>query len=61
MRILGGLLVLFFYFWLIQPGKFWGFMEEHELNIQRRMDIESADYSGAGANKNHDPRPPGSS
>ncbi|CAA2976751.1 Hypothetical predicted protein [Olea europaea subsp. europaea] len=35
--------------------------EEKELFGERRMAIETRDYSGTGANNRHDPRPPGSS
>ncbi|XP_054803982.1 uncharacterized protein LOC129307127 [Prosopis cineraria] len=27
--------------------------------IERRMDLETQDYGGTGANKDHDPKPPG--
>lgn len=27
--------------------------------IEGRMDLETADYSGVGANPEHDPKPPG--
>ncbi|CDO98561.1 unnamed protein product [Coffea canephora] len=36
-------------------------LEENESSfLEGRMDIESLDYSGAGANNHHDPKPPGS-
>lgn len=30
-----------------------------ERFIEGRMDLETADYSGVGANPEHDPKPPG--
>ncbi|CAA3008612.1 Hypothetical predicted protein [Olea europaea subsp. europaea] len=38
-----------------------GNREDKELFRERRMAIETRDYSGTGANNRHDPRPPGSS
>lgn len=39
-------------------GKSGGFLKMEGL-LERRMNIELADYPATGANNNHDPKPPG--
>ena len=34
-------------------------MGAEELMLERRMDLESTDYPGTGANNRHDPKSPG--
>ncbi|KAI4348505.1 hypothetical protein L6164_009221 [Bauhinia variegata] len=33
--------------------------EEVMVDVERRMDLETQDYGGTGANKDHDPKSPG--
>ncbi|XLU61537.1 hypothetical protein S245_020746, partial [Arachis hypogaea] len=35
-------------------------IDVEERFINRRMDLETQDYEGTGANKDHDPKSPGS-